>query len=55
MIELVKNTKIDFMGLKKYAFAFSGALVILGIVGTVQIYAGRRTSGSTWRAGRRSS
>ena len=25
MMELVKNTKIDFMGLKKYAFAFSGA------------------------------
>ena len=31
MIELVKNTKIDFMGLKKYAFSFSAILVILGI------------------------
>lgn len=45
MIELVKNTKIDFMGLKKYAFAFSAALVILGIVGTVQIYRGKANLG----------
>jgi preprotein translocase subunit SecF len=45
MIELVKNTKIDFMGLKKYAFAFSSLLVILGIVGTVQIYRGKANLG----------
>jgi len=45
MIELVKNTKIDFMGLKKYAFAFSAALVLLGIVGTVQIYRGNANLG----------
>jgi preprotein translocase subunit SecF len=45
MIELVKNTKIDFMGLKKYAFAFSAAMVILGIVGTVQIYRGEANLG----------
>ena len=40
MIELVKNTKIDFMSLKKYAFSLSAILVILGIMGTVQIYRG---------------
>ena len=45
MIELVKNTKIDFMGLKKYAFAFSGVLVLLGIIGTVQIYRGKANLG----------
>ena len=45
MIELVKNTKIDFMALKKYAFAFSAAMVILGIVGTVQIYRGQANLG----------
>jgi len=45
MIELVKNTKIDFMGLKKYTFAFSAAMVILGIVGTVQIYRGKANLG----------
>ena len=45
MIELVKNTKIDFMGLKKYAFSFSAILLILGIVGTVQIYRGKANLG----------
>ncbi|MGB7630032.1 MAG: protein translocase subunit SecF [Candidatus Deferrimicrobium sp.] len=45
MIELVKNTKIDFMGLKKYAFAFSTILVLLGFVGTVQIYRGKANLG----------
>lgn len=45
MIELVRNTKINFMGLKKYAFSFSAILVILGIVGTVQIYRGKANLG----------
>jgi preprotein translocase subunit SecF len=45
MIELVKNTKIDFMGLKKFALSFSTILVILGIVGTVQIYRGKANLG----------
>lgn len=45
MIELVKNTKIDFMGLKKYAFAFSSILVLTGFVGTVQIYRGKANLG----------
>ncbi|MDD5761156.1 MAG: protein translocase subunit SecF [bacterium] len=44
-MELVKNTKIDFMGLKKYAFSFSALLVIVGIVGTVQIYRGKANLG----------
>ena len=45
MIELVKDTKIDFMGLKKYAFTISAAMVILGLVGTVQIYRGKANLG----------
>ena len=45
MMELVKNTKIDFMGLKKYAFAFSALLTILGLVGTVQVYRGQANLG----------
>lgn len=45
MIEIVKNTKIDFMGLKKYAFAFSAILVLIGFVGTVQIYRGKANLG----------
>lgn len=45
MIEIVKNTKIDFMGLKKFTFAFSAFLVLLGFVGTVQIYRGKANLG----------
>jgi len=45
MIELVKNTKIDFMGLRKYAFVASSVLVMLGLVGTVQIYRGKANLG----------
>jgi len=45
MIEIVKNTKIDFMGLKKYTFAISAFLVLLGFVGTVQIYRGKANLG----------
>lgn len=45
MIEIVKDTKIDFMGLKKYTFVFSGLLLLLGLVGTVQIYRGQANLG----------
>jgi len=45
MIEIVKNTKIDFMGLKNYAFAFSAILVLIGFAGTVQIYRGKANLG----------
>jgi len=45
MIEIVKNTKIDFIGLRKYAFPISAALLVLGILGTVQIYRGQANLG----------
>ncbi|MBF8259617.1 MAG: secF, partial [Actinobacteria bacterium] len=45
MIELIKNTKIDFMGIKKYTFAFSGVLTLLGLLGVVQIYRGHANLG----------
>jgi len=45
MMELIKNTRIDFMGIKKYAFAFSAVLVLLGLFGVVQIYRGRANMG----------
>jgi preprotein translocase subunit SecF len=45
MMELIKNTDIDFMGIRKYAFAFSGAMVVLGIFGVVQIYRGHANLG----------
>jgi preprotein translocase subunit SecF len=45
MMEIIRNTNIDFMGIKKYAFAFSGILVGLGLLGVVQIYRGHANLG----------
>jgi len=45
MIELVKNPKYDFMSVKNFAFAFSAVLIILGIIGTVQIFRGQANLG----------
>ncbi len=45
MIEMVKDTKIDFMGKKKYAFVVSALLVLLGLIGTVQVYRGKANLG----------
>lgn len=45
MMELIKNTNIDFMGIKKYTFAFSGVLTLLGLLGGVQIYRGHANLG----------
>ncbi|NJD63051.1 MAG: protein translocase subunit SecF [Deltaproteobacteria bacterium] len=44
-MELVKNTRIDFMGVRKYAFAVSALLVLLGGFGVVQIYRGHANLG----------
>jgi preprotein translocase subunit SecF len=45
MMELIKNTNIDFMGIRKYAFAFSGLMVLLGLFGVVQAYRGHANMG----------
>jgi preprotein translocase subunit SecF len=45
MLELIKNTKIDFLGKRKFAFVFSGILAILGIFAIVQIANGRANLG----------
>ena len=45
MLELIKNTNIDFMGLKKYAFAFSGLVVLFGLFAVFQIFTGRANLG----------
>ncbi len=45
MREIIKTTNIDFMGLKKYAFAFSGAVVLFGLYAVFQIYTGRANLG----------
>lgn len=45
MIELVKNPKYDFMSIRNYAFMLSAVLLILGIVGTIQIFRGKANLG----------
>jgi len=38
MLEIIKNTNIDFMRLKKYTFAFSGSVILFGLYAIFQIY-----------------
>jgi len=45
MFEIIKNTSIDFMQLKKYAFFFSGAVVAFGLFAVFQIFSGRANLG----------
>jgi preprotein translocase subunit SecF len=45
MIELIKNPKYDFMALRKYAFVLSAVLVLLGIIGTIQVFRGSANLG----------
>lgn len=40
MLEIIKNTNIDFMRLKKYTFAFSGSVILFGLYAIFQIYTG---------------
>ncbi len=51
MIEILRNTNIDFMGKKYYAFAFSGLLFILGIIAVVQIVTGTANLGIDFTGG----
>ncbi|MGB3095230.1 MAG: protein translocase subunit SecF [Candidatus Deferrimicrobiaceae bacterium] len=38
MLEIIKNTNIDFMRLRKYTFAFSGSVILFGLYAIFQIY-----------------
>jgi preprotein translocase subunit SecF len=51
MIEIVKNTKIDFMGKKRYAFIFSGIMSALGIFAFIQIGLGHANLGVDFAGG----
>lgn len=51
MLELIKNTKIDFLGKRKFAFIFSGILSIIGIFTIVQIANGRANLGIDFAGG----
>ncbi|MBM4134016.1 MAG: protein translocase subunit SecF [Nitrospira sp.] len=51
MFEILGKTNIDFMGKRKIAFAFSGILVLLGIVAVIQIARGAANLGIDFAGG----
>jgi len=51
MIELIKNTKIDFMGLRKYAFAVTAVMALLGLIALIQIALGNANIGVDFAGG----
>lgn len=51
MLELIRDTKIDFLGKRKFAFILSGILSIIGIVAIVQIANGRANLGIDFAGG----
>jgi preprotein translocase subunit SecF len=51
MFEILGKTNFDFMGKRKYAFAFSGIMVVLGILALVQIARGAANMGIDFAGG----
>jgi len=51
MIQLLGKTKIDFIGKRYYAFAFSAMLLILGIIAIAQIGRGKANLGIDFTGG----
>ncbi|MDA8239761.1 MAG: protein translocase subunit SecF [Nitrospiraceae bacterium] len=51
MLEIIKNTNIDFMGKRKFAFVFSGILAIIGIIAIIQVANGRANLGIDFAGG----
>lgn len=51
MLELIKDTKIDFLGKRKFAFVFSGIMAIIGIIAIVQIANGKANLGIDFAGG----
>lgn len=49
--EFIGETNIDFMGLKKYAFAFSGIITLIGIFAIIQILLGHGNMGIDFGGG----
>lgn len=51
MLEILGKTNIDFMGKRKIAFAFSGVMVLLGLIALVQIARGAANLGIDFSGG----
>ena len=51
MLEILRKTNIDFMGKRRYAFLFSGVMVVLGIIALMQIARGQANLGIDFAGG----
>ena len=51
MIEILGKTSIDFMGWRRYSFALSGLLVLLGLIALFQIWRGAANLGIDFAGG----
>ena len=51
MIELIKNTNINFLGKRYIAFVFSGILSVIGIIAVIQIATGHANLGIDFAGG----
>jgi len=51
MLEIIKNTKIDFLGKRNIAFIFSGIISLIGIFAMVQIATGKANLGIDFAGG----
>ena len=51
MLEILGKTSIDFMGLRRYSFALSGVLVLVGILALVHIWLGEANLGIDFAGG----
>jgi preprotein translocase subunit SecF len=51
MIEIVKNTKIDFIGMRKFSFVLSGLLILMGVAAFVMITMGKANMGIDFAGG----
>jgi len=51
MIEVIKNTKIDFMGKRKVALAVSSVFIVLGLIAIIQVARGAANLGIDFAGG----
>jgi preprotein translocase subunit SecF len=51
MLEILGKTNVDFMGKRRYAFLFSGIMVVLGVIALIQIARGQANLGIDFAGG----
>lgn len=51
MLEILGKTNVDFMGKRRYAFLFSGIMVLLGVIALIQIGRGAANLGIDFAGG----